>query len=86
MYDEDLGSRLYFKEEVRVCASFRRFRLSNRFGNQIGFGNWGSVWLCIPYLTPATGTTPGTQSDVKVATKLVHRSKTATTKARVQSL
>ncbi|GJE88475.1 protein kinase domain-containing protein [Phanerochaete sordida] len=66
MYDEDLSSRLHFKEEI-------------------GFGNWGSVWLCMPYAESSDGR-PEPLNDVKVATKLVHRSKTATTKARVQSL
>jgi hypothetical protein len=47
---------------------------------QIGFGNWGSVWLC----RPRSG--HDKISDAKVAVKLVHRNKTKTASARVQSL
>lgn len=47
---------------------------------QIGFGNWGSVWLCHPK------SSSGKVKDMKVAVKLVHRSKTSTTAARVRSL
>ncbi|KAF5382497.1 hypothetical protein D9615_003045 [Tricholomella constricta] len=55
---------------------------------RIGFGNWGSVWLCRP--KPSTGS-PGADGlanvpDQKIAVKLVHRSKTSTTAARVRSL
>ncbi|KAG6878514.1 hypothetical protein C0993_005445 [Termitomyces sp. T159_Od127] len=54
--------------------------LSDRlcFVEEIGFGNWGSVWLC----TPKSGSTDGQ----KIAVKLVHRSKTPTTAARIRSL
>jgi hypothetical protein len=45
---------------------------------QIGFGNWGSVWLCQPRVS--------IRSNTKLAVKLVHRSKTTTTAARVRSL
>ncbi|EKM51593.1 uncharacterized protein PHACADRAFT_102228, partial [Phanerochaete carnosa HHB-10118-sp] len=54
--------------------------------DQIGFGNWGSVWLCMPYAEPSDGRHLRPLTDVKVATKLVHRSRTPTAKARVQSL
>ncbi|KAG8907113.1 hypothetical protein FRB99_005368 [Tulasnella sp. 403] len=47
------------------------------FIREIGYGNWGSVWSCY------TKDTPTRQ---KVAVKLVHRSKTPTTTARVRSL
>ncbi|KAG6330771.1 hypothetical protein ID866_8318 [Astraeus odoratus] len=50
------------------------------FVKEIGFGNWGSVWLCRPKASS------GKQKDVEVAVKLVHRSKTPTTAARVRSL
>ncbi|KAF8879082.1 kinase-like domain-containing protein [Gymnopilus junonius] len=55
------------------------------FIEEIGFGNWGSVWLCKP--KPAT-TKDGAvrQLGQKLAVKLVHRSKTPTTAARVRSL
>ncbi|TFK40865.1 hypothetical protein BDQ12DRAFT_648195 [Crucibulum laeve] len=61
--------------------------LSDRlqFIEEIGFGNWGSVWLCKPKpdsSVPADGLVPET----KLAVKLVHRSKTTTTAARVKSL
>ena len=49
---------------------------------QIGFGNWGSVWVCRP-----KGESSADQlQDNKIAVKLVHRSKTSTTAARVRSL
>lgn len=50
------------------------------FVKEIGFGNWGSVWLCRPK------SSSGKQRDIEVAVKLVHRSKTPTTAARVRSL
>ncbi|KAI0291220.1 hypothetical protein B0F90DRAFT_389811 [Multifurca ochricompacta] len=62
------------------------FSLSDRvlaeklqFIKEIGFGNWGSVWLCQPRVSDSV-------DDTKLAVKLVHRSKTATTAARVRSL
>ncbi|KAG6853054.1 hypothetical protein C0991_007198 [Blastosporella zonata] len=63
--------------------------LSDRlhFIEEIGFGNWGSVWLCRP--KPRTGASKNGFSDApdqKLAVKLVHRSKTSTTAARVRSL
>ncbi|PFH46524.1 hypothetical protein AMATHDRAFT_199381 [Amanita thiersii Skay4041] len=59
-----------------------------QFIKEIGFGNWGSVWLCRPKLSPDS---PSENDLVKtheddIAVKLVHRSKTATTAARVRSL
>ncbi|KAF9483412.1 kinase-like protein [Pholiota conissans] len=61
--------------------------LSDRleFIKEIGYGNWGSVWLCQP--KPVT-TEDGVVKPVgqKLAVKLVHRSKTSTTAARVRSL
>ncbi|KAF8799033.1 hypothetical protein BYT27DRAFT_7202794 [Phlegmacium glaucopus] len=61
--------------------------LSDRleFIEEIGFGNWGSVWLCRP--KPAT-TEDGVVRPLgqKIAVKLVHRAKTSTTAARVRSL
>ncbi|TFY71842.1 hypothetical protein EVG20_g1148 [Dentipellis fragilis] len=53
-----------------------------QFIKEIGFGNWGSVWLC----HPKSGRTKLPQEDIQVAVKLVHRSKTTTTAARVRSL
>ncbi|CAE6518325.1 unnamed protein product [Rhizoctonia solani] len=52
-----------------------------KFVKEVGFGNWGSVWLCEPRF-PEERALFGTQ----VAVKLVHRSKTPTTAARVRSL
>ncbi|EIM79354.1 kinase-like protein [Stereum hirsutum FP-91666 SS1] len=52
------------------------------FVQEIGFGNWGSVWLC----KPKTTSTKGRKEPLKVAVKVVHRSKTTTTAARVKSL
>lgn len=54
-----------------------------QFIEEIGFGNWGSVWLCRPKPT-RDGLT--SVPDQKIAVKLVHRSKTSTTAARVRSL
>ncbi|KAI0357501.1 hypothetical protein OH77DRAFT_1588381 [Trametes cingulata] len=52
-----------------------------QFIEEIGFGNWGSVWLCRPK------SSSGEQlRESKIAVKLVHRSKTSTTAARVRSL
>ncbi|THH18203.1 hypothetical protein EW146_g2746 [Bondarzewia mesenterica] len=53
-----------------------------QFIEEIGFGNWGSVWLC----RPKSARTKEPEEDIQVAVKLVHRSKTATTAARVRSL
>nr|XP_019045252.1 CAMK/CAMKL protein kinase [Kwoniella bestiolae CBS 10118]OCF24182.1 CAMK/CAMKL protein kinase [Kwoniella bestiolae CBS 10118] len=90
-------------------------QLSDRFTfiSEIGFGNWGSVWLCKPkhirssYLLehhPGGGmgmseneraivrlgkkaaVSGGTGAGGKVAVKLVHRSRSATTAARVRAL
>ncbi|GBE83047.1 predicted protein [Sparassis crispa] len=58
-----------------------------RFIEEIGFGNWGSVWLCRPKPDPASPShSPHAMRDTKIAVKLVHRSKTSTTAARVRSL
>ncbi|KAG2360673.1 hypothetical protein BDR07DRAFT_1411994 [Suillus spraguei] len=53
-----------------------------QFVKEIGFGNWGSVWLC----RPKSSSSSNKHEDVEVAVKLVHRSKTSTTAARVRSL
>lgn len=42
---------------------------------EVGYGMWGSVWKC-----------EGKATNEVVAVKLVHRSKTSTTAARVRSL
>ncbi|KAG6914867.1 hypothetical protein DXG01_014842 [Tephrocybe rancida] len=71
--DQVLSDRLHFIEEARRLL--------------IGFGNWGSVWLCKP--KPSTSASKDGFSnapDQKLAVKLVHRSKTSTTAARVRSL
>ncbi|KAG5653104.1 hypothetical protein H0H81_002251 [Sphagnurus paluster] len=72
--DQVLSDRLSFVEEACFIS--------------IGFGNWGSVWLCKP--KPSTSSTGADSlsnvSDQKIAVKLVHRSKTSTTAARVRSL
>ncbi|KAK7048599.1 kinase domain-containing protein [Favolaschia claudopus] len=65
--------------------------LSDRlqFVTEIGFGNWGSVWLCRPkedaFQHPEAENALKARED-KIAVKLVHRSKTSTTAARVRSL
>ncbi|KAI0769137.1 hypothetical protein BD413DRAFT_560042 [Trametes elegans] len=53
-----------------------------QFIEEIGFGNWGSVWLCRPKSSSSTDQL----LETKIAVKLVHRSKTSTTAARVRSL
>ncbi|KXN82862.1 MAP/microtubule affinity-regulating kinase 4 [Leucoagaricus sp. SymC.cos] len=62
--------------------------LSDRlqFIQEIGFGNWGSVWLCRPKISSSSADGLGTARGQKIAVKLVHRSKTSTTAARVRSL
>ncbi|KAF9468652.1 kinase-like domain-containing protein [Collybia nuda] len=64
--------------------------LSDRlqFIEEIGFGNWGSVWLCRPKSSASSPGADGLSNvpDQKIAVKLVHRSKTTTTAARVRSL
>ncbi|KAJ7433039.1 hypothetical protein B0H11DRAFT_773977 [Mycena galericulata] len=64
-----------------------------QFVEEIGFGNWGSVWLCRPKedlnSSPDEPTSPAAVAklqETKLAVKLVHRSKTSTTAARVRSL
>ncbi|WRT68102.1 uncharacterized protein IL334_005077 [Kwoniella shivajii] len=79
-------------------------QLSNRFTfiSEIGFGNWGSVWLCKPKnlksassfnengvivkLGKKAATSGGLGASGKVAVKLVHRSRTPATSARVRAL
>ncbi|KAK2465369.1 hypothetical protein APHAL10511_002723 [Amanita phalloides] len=58
-----------------------------QFVEEIGFGNWGSVWLCRPKSSPDSNENDLIKTyEQKIAVKLVHRSKTATTAARVRSL
>ncbi|KAJ7069621.1 CAMK/CAMKL/MARK protein kinase [Mycena amicta] len=59
-----------------------------QFIEEIGFGNWGSVWLCRPKDDLGPPSTDGVvkPQETKLAVKLVHRSKTSTTAARVRSL
>ncbi|KDN51861.1 hypothetical protein RSAG8_00412, partial [Rhizoctonia solani AG-8 WAC10335] len=52
-----------------------------KFVKEVGFGNWGSVWLCEPRFAEEQAT-----FGAQIAVKLVHRSKTPTTAARVRSL
>ncbi|KAM0751501.1 kinase-like protein, partial [Meredithblackwellia eburnea MCA 4105] len=49
-----------------------------QFVEEIGYGNWGSVWKCRPKSDP--------NPDAKIAVKLVHRSRNPTSSARVRSL
>ncbi|KAJ6621778.1 hypothetical protein B0H10DRAFT_2015719 [Mycena sp. CBHHK59/15] len=62
--------------------------LQLQFVEEIGFGNWGSVWLCSPKEEPNSPSADGLVrvQATKIAVKLVHRSKTSTTAARVRSL
>ncbi|KAI0338866.1 hypothetical protein BDW22DRAFT_1362161 [Trametopsis cervina] len=59
-----------------------------QFIEEIGFGNWGSVWACRPKPDPSSpsSSSPHAPINTKIAVKLVHRSKTPTTAARVRSL
>ncbi|KAJ6585267.1 hypothetical protein B0H19DRAFT_1368651 [Mycena capillaripes] len=59
-----------------------------QFVEEIGYGNWGSVWLCRPKEDPSSPNADGLVKlqETKIAVKLVHRSKTSTTAARVRSL
>ncbi|WVO18574.1 hypothetical protein L204_106293 [Cryptococcus depauperatus] len=70
------------------------------FMSEVGYGNWGSVWVCKPKDAESAQFTQGAMirlgrqaaaaggagADGKVALKLVHRSKTPTTAARVRAL
>lgn len=77
--DHHLAERLHFVKEV--CVSYPLLCMYPQgLHMKIGFGNWGSVWLCRPK------SSSGRPRDVEVAVKLVHRSKTPTTAARVRSL
>lgn len=49
--------------------------LTSPIVEEVGYGMWGSVWKC-----------EGRATNAVVAVKLVHRSKTSTTAARVRSL
>ncbi|KAI5481803.1 hypothetical protein MNV49_000080 [Pseudohyphozyma bogoriensis] len=49
-----------------------------QFVEEIGYGNWGSVWKCRPKASA--------DPEAKIAVKLVHRSKNPTSSARVRSL
>ena len=85
--DQVLADRLQFIEEVRVPSASltgsSKTRVYLRYYAQIGFGNWGSVWLCRP---KGESSSSSQLQDDKIAVKLVHRSKTSTTAARVRSL
>ncbi|GJJ13306.1 hypothetical protein Clacol_007558 [Clathrus columnatus] len=77
--------------EATDIFSLSDHALSERyqFVEEIGFGNWGSVWLCRPkdaQGNPIIDPEADARGTGKVAVKLVHRSKTATTAARVRSL
>ncbi|KAL8279852.1 hypothetical protein RQP46_007702 [Phenoliferia psychrophenolica] len=50
-----------------------------QFKEEVGYGNWGSVWLVHPKVD-------GEPQATKLAIKLVHRSKNPTSSARVRSL
>ncbi|KAF8582850.1 kinase-like protein [Ramaria rubella] len=78
-------------DEASDIFSLSDQALSERyqFVEEIGFGNWGSVWLCRPKDDagqPIDDATAHAHGIGKVAVKLVHRSKTPTTAARVRSL
>ncbi|KAK0504145.1 hypothetical protein EDD18DRAFT_1099375 [Armillaria luteobubalina] len=60
-----------------------------RFIEEIGFGNWGSVWLCNPKNNPTSHAADDFDRVLQpqIAVKLVHRNtKSKTTVARVKSL
>jgi serine/threonine-protein kinase GIN4 len=76
--DRVLAQKLQFVKEVH-SVSLGADPPADTYHAQIGFGNWGSVWLCQPRVSDGG-------EDTKLAVKLVHRSKTTTTAARVRSL
>ncbi|OJT14698.1 hypothetical protein TRAPUB_8751 [Trametes pubescens] len=80
--DQVLADRLQFIEEVSIRSQVPSWGSSTDrvLFAQIGFGNWGSVWLCRPKSSTEH------IHETKIAVKLVHRSKTSTTAARVRSL
>ncbi|KZT42632.1 kinase-like protein [Sistotremastrum suecicum HHB10207 ss-3] len=59
-----------------------------RFVEEIGFGNWGSVWACEHRNKPPRAPDDDDECDreSRVAVKVVFRHKTPTTAARVKSL
>ena len=79
--DRVLAEKLQFVKEVHSVSLGTEPPLTTltHITSQIGFGNWGSVWLCQPRVSDSA-------DDTKLAVKLVHRSKTTTTAARVRSL
>lgn len=78
--DRVLADKLQFEKEVRFSNRTTRRLRRLMYPFKIGFGNWGSVWLCRPRVSKDAGNS-------KLAVKLVHRSKTTTTTAaRVRSL
>ncbi|GAA5903049.1 hypothetical protein JCM5296_001722 [Sporobolomyces johnsonii] len=60
-----------------------------QFVEEIGYGNWGSVWKCRPKQSPSSpsyGNSSPHQGAKHLALKLVHRSKSPTSSARVRAL
>ncbi|GAA5963340.1 hypothetical protein JCM21900_002044 [Sporobolomyces salmonicolor] len=60
-----------------------------QFVEEIGYGNWGSVWKCLPkqsLSSPSYGNSSPHQGAKHLALKLVHRSKSPTSSARVRAL
>ncbi|CUA75070.1 Cell surface glycoprotein 1 [Rhizoctonia solani] len=82
--DNSIGSSISTGEQQSSdIFSLSDQQLSDKlkFVKEVGFGNWGSVWLCEPRFAEEQ-VAFGSQ----IAVKLVHRSKTPTTAARVRSL
>lgn len=86
--DQGLADTFKFIEEVRSRYLLYLYLTCSSFFKKIGFGNWGSVWLCEPRIRHSSDSNEEEEYDVpeKVAVKIVHRNKTPTTSARVRSL
>ncbi|KAF8340367.1 kinase-like domain-containing protein [Cantharellus anzutake] len=71
--NDDIASDIYSLTDQQLAANLE-------FMQEIGYGNWGSVWSCRSRVgTPA-------QTRRRLAVKLVHRTSSRTTPARVRSL
>lgn len=81
--DSSPSSSQEYESEYAVELSDNGLSEKLQFIEEIGFGNWGSVWLCRTRTLGGTSSSGRTQ---KIAAKLVHRSGTPTARARVRSL
>jgi hypothetical protein len=87
VYDVAVPPKPRKKEDEDVHSlSDQQLSDAYTFVKEVGFGNWGSVWMCKRKRDGYGRGGEGGRIGQKVAIKLVHRSKTPTTAARVRSL